>query len=167
METEMIRNALIKECSEQARSTLYTSTSFFIWLRTLKRIRGILWTVAAICSIATTSFILLGLLAECKTALAGISLIGAMLAGIIKAVKLDETITAYEQSAARLKNVEGALRRSAEVWSHKNSLDFEAEARSALKELDDARLPSLTPPEWCFRCARRKIRSGHYDSNSE
>lgn len=29
--------------------------------------------------------------------------------------------------------------------------------------MDAARLQGVTPPEWCFRSARKKIQSGHYD----
>lgn len=160
---ESARAALVEECSQQARNTLYTSTSFFIWLRVLKRIRGFLWILAALCSIAAASSILLELLAEYRVIIAGITLLGVILPGILKAVKLDDTITAYEKSAARLKNVEGELRRSANVWSHKSFHEFETEARAALSELDEARMPSLTPPEWCFQKAQKKVQSGDYD----
>lgn len=160
---ENARKALVQECAQQARNTLYTSTSFFIWLRVLKRVRGFLWILAALCSIAAASSILLELISEHRVIIAGITLLGVLLPGIIKAVKLDDTITAYEKSAARLKNAEGALRRSANIWSHKSFSDFEAEARAALQELDDARMPSLTPPEWCFKKAQNKVQSGDYD----
>ena len=94
---------------------------------------------------------------------AGLALLGVILPGVIKAVRLDETISAYEAAAAHYKVVEGELRRAAVIWSNKPSVEFEQEARNALTSLDNARASSMTPPEWCFRAAQKKVKSGDYD----
>jgi hypothetical protein len=31
--------------------------------------------------------------------------------------------------------------------------------------MNEARKPSLTPPEWCFRWAQKKIKRGDYDND--
>lgn len=98
-----------------------------------------------------------------EVVVAGLALLGVILPGVIKALGLDETITAYEKTAAAFKNVEGSLRRAAEVWSHKPYTEFEQEASKALADLEAAQEPSLTPPEWCFRAAQTKVKSGDYD----
>lgn len=70
---------------------------------------------------------------------------------------------AYAAKAGAFKNAEGALRRAANVWSNKPYEEFEKDARQALAQLDEARKGSLTPPEWCFKAAQRKVKSGDYD----
>ncbi|MDV7143519.1 hypothetical protein R3X27_12595 [Tropicimonas sp. TH_r6] len=154
--------ALCSECAQQSRNAVYTSTTFFIWLRWLKRIRGSIWIAAVISSTAAASAAI-SKQSGVEVIVAGLALLGVILPGVIKALKLDETIKAYEESAAAFKRVEGRLRRAAEVWSHKPFADFEVEARTALTDLETAQIPSLTPPEWCFRAAQRKVRSGDYD----
>ena len=154
--------ALVQECREQSRNALYTSTSFFIWLRWLKFIRAVFWTAAAVAGAAAASTVL-SQNENLELLIAALALLGVILPGVVKAVKLDETIDAYTDAAANLKNGEGELRRTAEVWSHNSWDKFEKEARSALASLDGARKLALTPPEWCFKSAQVKVRSGDYD----
>lgn len=154
--------ALKRECAEQSRNALYTSTTFYIWLRWLRRFRAAIWIAAVAASGAAASTALskyLGL----EVLVAGLALLGVILPGVIKALKIDDTISAYEDVVARYKIVEGALRRAANIWSHKPFAEFEVDARRALSDLDDARRTSLTPPEWCFRSAHKKVKSGDYD----
>ncbi len=154
--------ALIKECREQSRNALYTSTSFFIWLRCLKIIRAALWIIAAACGAVAASTVL-SRYENLELLIAGLALLGVILPGVMKAVKLDETIDAYNDAAPNFKNVQGVLRRAADIWSHKPWNEFEKEAREALATLDRARECALTPPEWCFKAAQRKVQSGDYD----
>ena len=154
--------ALVKECREQSRNTLYTLTSFFIWLRWLKIIRAALWIIATAAGAAAASTVL-SRHENRELLIAGLALLGVILPGVMKAVKLDETIEAYTDAAAKFKNLEGALRRAADIWSHKPWNEFEKEAREALAALDRARECALTPPEWCFKAAQRKVQSGDYD----
>ena len=158
--------ALILECTELSRNTLYTSTSFYIWLRWLKTFRASLWVLAVICASAAASTAISekeGL----EVVVAVLALLGVILPGAIKALKLDDTILEYETTAAKFKKAESDLRRAAKVWSHKEYDDFESEARLAFADLDKARERSLTPPEWCFRSAQKKVQSGDYDSDEE
>jgi hypothetical protein len=53
------------------------------------------------------------------------------------------------------------------VWSNKAQTDFEDEARKLFKAMNDARKPSLTPPDLFFKLAQRKIRAGHYNYDSD
>ncbi len=159
---DLLRTALKKECQEQSNNTVYTSTSFYIWLRWLRIGRGLLWIVAVAASAIAASSILTDNEVP-PLAIAALTLVGVLIPGIIKALNLDETIDAYSRQAGLFKNVEGALRRAAEVWSNKQFSDFEAEARAALTQLDDARRDSLTPPEWCFKRAQKKVQTGDYD----
>lgn len=159
-------SALVRECTEQSRNTLYTSTTFFIWLRWLKALRAILWVLAVVCASAAASTAI----AEKEglaVVVAGLALLGVILPAAIKALKLDDAILAYEDSAAKFKIAESDLRRVANVWSHKAYNEFESEARRAFDNLEIAWESSLTPPEWCFRLAQKKIQSGDYDPDKE
>lgn len=157
-----VHAALKRECLEQAGNTVYTFTTFYTWLRTLKWIRAALWLAGAASSVAAASTVLSGR-PELDLVVAGLALLGAVLPAVIKAVKLDETIGAYERAAARFRSAEAHLRRAGNVWSLKPLADFEKEARAALVELDEARQLSLTPPEWCFNRAKKKVQAGDYD----
>ena len=161
-----LSEALKRECLEQSRNALYTSTTFYIWLRQLKFLRAAIW-VAAVASSGGAASTVLSNRPGLELLVAGLALLGVILPGVIKAVKLDETISAYEHAAARYKVVEGALRRAATVWFHKPSVEFEADAREALADLDSARATSLTPPEWCFRAAQRKVKAGDYEPDED
>lgn len=158
--------ALVRECREQSRNTLYTSTSFFIWLRVLKAARAALWVLAAASGAAAASTVLTHR-ENMELVIAGLALLAVILPGATKALKLDEGIEAYAAKVGALKNAEGALRRAANVWSHKPFKEFEREARAALAQLDEARNGSLTPPEWCFKAAQRKVKGGDYDPDPE
>ncbi len=38
-------------------------------------------------------------------------------------------------------------------------------SRSIVKAMNEAPKPSLTPPEWCFRQAQKKVQRGDYDKD--
>lgn len=158
--------ALIAECEREEESCLYTSTSFYIWLRTLKMIRAGLWMLGAIGSIASANGILRSQQGY-PIILASLAIAGALMPGIIKGVQLDTTIRDYAGAAAVFKNLQGEFRRLARVWSNKPFPEFEAEARRAMKAMNDAQKPSLTPPEWCFRWAQAKIKRGDYERDEK
>ena len=163
-ELTTIGTALIAECEREEENCLYTSTSFYIWLRILKATRAGLWTLGAIGSIVSANSILRGW-QDYQVVIAAFALAGVIMPGLIKAVQLDAAIKDYAAAAASFKNLQGEFRRAAKVWSSKPFADFEAEARKIIKSMNDARKPSLTPPEWCFRLAQKKIKRGDYDKD--
>lgn len=160
------RAALIAECEREEENCLYTSTSFFIWLRALKIVRATLWAGGAIGSIVSASSILSGDQAH-PILMAGLALAGVLMPGLIKAVRLDSAIKGYAMAAAAFKNLQGEFGRAARVWSNKPFPEFEAEVRKAIKAINEARKPSLTPPEWCFRRAQKKIEKGDYQKGED
>lgn len=161
----IMKDAIIAECAKEEENALYTSTNFFIWLRILKGLRGALWVGGAVGSIFAASHILRGV-EEGKIIMAAFALAGVLLPGIGKALKIDAVICDYTEAAAKFKNLQGEFRRARLVWSHRPLADFEDEVRKLFKAMNDARKPSLTPPEWCFRLAQRKIKAGHYDHDA-
>jgi hypothetical protein len=155
------RDALIAECRDEEESCLYTSTTFLIWLRWLKTARSLLWAGGAIGSLLAASQILKGS-DEHRLLVAAAALAGVLLPGLVKALRLDAAIRGYTRAAGQFKNLQGEFRRLAAVWSRKELPEFEQQARRAFVAMNEARKPSLTPPEICFRLARRKIKKGHY-----
>lgn len=153
--------ALIAECEREEESCLYTSTSFFIWLRALKTVRAVLWVLGAVGSIVSAKSILGGA-QEYPILMAGLALAGILMPALIKVVRLDTAIKDYAAAAASFKNLEGEFRRAARVWSNKPFAEFESDTRKIFRAMNEARKPSLTPPEWAFRCAQRKIKRGDY-----
>lgn len=163
-ELTIIQTALIAECEREEENCLYTSTSFYIWLRMLKATRAGLWTLGAIGSIVSANSILRGR-HDYQVVMAALALAGVLMPGLIKAVQLDAAIKDYAAAAASFKNLQGEFRRAARVWSSKPFGEFEVEARKIIKTMNEARKPSLTPPEWCFRLAQNKIKRGDYDED--
>lgn len=158
------RTALIAECEREEENCLYTSTTFFMWLRMLKFIRACLWALGAIGSIASASSILNNSQIN-PLLIAGLALAGVLMPGLVKALQFDAAIKDYAAAAASFKNLQGEFRRAARVWSNKPFVEFEADARRAIKAMNEARKPSLTPPEWCFRLAQKKVKRGDYDKD--
>ena len=158
------RAALIEECEREQENCLYTSASFYIWLRTLKIARASLWALGVIGSIVAASSILGGMQSY-PIIVASLALAGVLMPGLVKALRLDAAIEDYAAAAASFKNLQGEFRRAARVWSHKPFAEFEVDARKTIKTMNEARKPSLTPPEWCFRQAQKKVKRGDYDKD--
>jgi hypothetical protein len=158
--------ALIAECAREEENALYTSTNFFIWLRFLKGLRGALWVGAGLCSVIAASQLVRGS-PDLKVWAAAAALAAAALPGIGRALQIDAMIRDYASAAGVMKNLQGEFRRARLVWSNEPWPEFKAEARKLLKAMNDARKPSLTPPEWCFRLARRKVRASHYKHDAD
>lgn len=161
------RAALVRECEREEENCLYTSTSFFIWVRCLRYMRGVLWIGAVAASAVAASHILRGD-PSYRILMAAAALGAVILPGIGRALHIDAAIRDYAAAAAAFKNLQSEFRRASQVWSLKSYPEFESEARKLFRLMNEARKPSLTPPELCFRLARWKVRRGHYehDENS-
>src|SRR5665213_3386301 len=103
------RDALIAECREEEQNCLYTSTTFFIWLRWLKSARALLWMGGAIGSLIAASHILKGD-EQYKIITASAALAGVLLPGLVKALRLDSAIRDYTKAAAGFKTLQGEFR---------------------------------------------------------
>jgi hypothetical protein len=157
---------LIDECRNEQENCLYTSTTFFIWLKFLRFFRALIWCVAAISSAFAASSILRGDEAM-RIWTAATAILGVALPGMIKALSLDLHIANYSKAAASFKILQGEFRRAANVWSLKPINEFEVEARKLFKSINEARKTPLTPPDFCFWLAQKKIERGHYENVSE
>lgn len=153
--------ALIIECKREEENCLYTSTTFFIWLKCLRAIRLVLWVSAIIASGFAASQLVRADPAFRLWAAAA-ALAATVLPGIGRVMKIDAAIDDYSKAATALKTLQGEFRRAANVWSQKAYQEFEQETRKLIKELNGVHKLALTPPEICFSIAKRKIEKGHY-----
>ena len=160
------RAALVRECEREEENCLYTSTSFFIWVRCLRYMRGVLWIGAVAASAVAASHILRGD-PSYRILMAAAALGAVILPGIGRALRIDAAIRDYAAAAAAFKNLQSEFRRAAQVWSLKPYPEFESEAHKLFLLMNEARKPSLTPPELCFRLARWKVRRGHYEYDED
>lgn len=151
--------ALIQECRRQEETCRYTAATFTIWLRLLR------W-IQTFCFVAPVVF---GALATWKILVDGTPWVAAvftLLATVIppayKASRLDEKIAQYAKLTGEFTNLRDRFRQMATVGSTHSFEEFEASASPFLNRLEKAREIALTPPEWCFKLARLKIKSGDY-----
>ena len=151
--------ALTDECQRQSESCAYTATTFIIRLRFLRRVR-------MVCIVAPIVFGTLAtwqVLADSPLWAAVFTLLTTVIPPSYRATKYDKEIEDYTQLAGEMTNLRDRFRQAATVSSHKPFPEFEAEAKPFLDRLEKARSRALTPPEWCFKLARRKHKAGHYD----
>jgi hypothetical protein len=154
-------DALVAACKERAQNTcLYTSTTFFIWLRLLRTARNVLAALSVILGAIAAWKVLKQ---EYELVMAVCALLAAIIPPLQRALGLDAAIERYTKLGAEFKNLEGRFLLAAQVTSLKPFSEFEAEVLQLLKRLDDARLASATPPQFCFWLARHQIKKGHYN----
>ena len=158
--------ALIAECTREEENALWTSTIFFIWLRFLRTARALLWTGAGVCSVLAASQLVQGD-PSLKIWAAGAALAAVALPGIGRALQIDAIIRDYANAAGVFKNLQGEFRRARLVWSNDTWPEFKATTLKLIKAMNDARKPSMTPPEWCRRIAAWKIKAGHYAHDAD
>lgn len=153
--------ALKKQCAEQRERCLYSSTTLLVWLRVLRKVRIALVVLPIVFGAVAGWDLLSG-----DSAYATLTAILALMAGLVPAVyaalKLDEHLPTAARLAGEYKNLEILFADLERVGPLKPFTDFEAEYKSARERLEAANGESYTAPEWCFRVAQKKIKSGHY-----
>lgn len=156
-------DALIKECRDLSRNALYTSTALFIWLRYLRWVRVAFLAVPLVLgSLASWKLLTDVDAVGVRFGLAVAAFVAGVLPSIFSALKLDDHLKHCSRLAAEFKNLQDRFRQAADVYGTKPLVEFEAEFRKLMKRLEAARRPSYTAPEWIFRKAQKKVRSGDY-----
>lgn len=155
--------ALAQECRRLEESCLYTSTSFFLWLRSRRRLKTAFIVAPLLLGSAASWKLLTEVdLQSVRTLTSIFAFAAGVLPGIYSALKFDDQLQAAARAAAQFKNLQDRFRRLADVGSLKPFPQFEREVNAAVARLERARSGSLTPPEWFFTEARKKIKSGDY-----
>jgi hypothetical protein len=154
---------LAQECKRYSESCLYTSTSLFGWLKFLRIVRGLFVIVPLVLGSLAGGKLLIGLPPQANTtAIALFSFVAGVLPSIYAALKYDENLETCKKAAAEFKNLQDRFRLAALVSSKKAFTEFEADVAPLIDRYEKARQDSLTPPEWIFRRAQRKVQSGDY-----
>lgn len=152
-----------KEVGRLHESALYMSTMLYIWLRFLRVARIVGITIGVLAGgFASWSILERSDDAAMRTVSATCALVAGLVPSLMAAWRLDDSLEACSRSASLWKNAEIRLRQMSLIDAGASEdrlhavLKQESDALAALRE------ESLTPPEWCFRVARRKIKAGDY-----
>ncbi len=154
---------LAKECMRRSESCLYTSTSLFSWLRFLRWMKILFAGVPLICgSIAGWHILVNSQSPKVQYLIAICSFLAGLMPSIYLALKLDDHLDDCKRLAGEFKNLQDAYRQVALVSRHKPFDAFEAETKKLNERLENARKESVTPPEFFFKRAQKKVKSGDY-----
>ena len=156
--------ALIDECLDQSKNCTYTSTTFFIWLRWLRIIRLVFLVVPLLFgSLASWTLLTNADANAVRVLVAVFAFVAGLVPSIYSVLKFDDGLTRCTTLAAEFKNLQDRFRVCARVSSLKPYEEFEAEFRALVERLENARRPSYTAPEWCFKAAQNKVQAGDYE----
>jgi len=155
---------LVLECQRQSETCLYTSTSFFIWLRWLRYIRvAFIAAPLVLGSLAGWKVLASSDIPSVRVLVAVCALLAGLLPSIYAALKYDDGLAHCKLLTAEFKNLRDRFRQAALVSSLGPFDEFQRDFEKLMERLEAARAHSYTAPEWCFRRAQKKIQSGHYD----
>jgi len=159
---------LIQECKRQSESCLYTSTALFIWLRILRYIKVVFIVLPLVCGSLAGGKILLATGGDNHKAFVAIfAFVAGLLPSIYAALKYDDRLRDCAVLASEFKNLQDRFRQAALVIAEKPFPEFEAEFEKLMERLEVARKPSFTAPEWCFKCAQKKVKKGDYHFDTD
>lgn len=153
---------IIIECEREEENCLYTSTTFYMWLSSLKRVRkGFISIPILLGGIASMEILTVSENNLIKYIIAVATLFAGVLPSIFSALKIETDIKNLDQLAGKYKVLQGRFRRLRTI----NFLDehFEEEFNKTIQELEKLKLDSPAAPERFFAKASKKIDKGHYD----
>jgi hypothetical protein len=159
-------NTIKKECEREEENCLYTSTTFYLWLSYLRKVKTVFLTVplllGGIASVEILSESENGLI---KYLIALAAFIAGVLPSIFSALKIEAKIEVLDKSASKYKIFQGRFRRIRTISIHNSS--FEEEFNSAISELEELKSISLTAPERYFVKSQKKIKKGDYNFSAD
>ena len=156
---------LIDECKRQEESCLYTSTALFEWLKHL-RCWKLFFVVAPIVLAAVAAA-----LPNLSSGLGWLAAICALIAGIAtavyKALHLDVSLDLISKTANQFKILQDRFRQARTVSALGAFDEFNKEFQARKQQMDTLRSASLPPPEFFFKKAQTKVKSGDYDFTAD
>jgi hypothetical protein len=158
--------AITKECKRLEESCLYTAASLFSWEREARALR-IVFIVAPIIlgGIATIRPLLREASYDWLTALFALG--AGLFPAIFKALDWDVSVKLVGDSANRFKNLENRFRQLSAFSEASTYEDAKSSFDELYERLEDARASNPTPPERHFKKASKKIKKGHFQSDSQ
>lgn len=155
------KSELIRECARQAESCLYTSTSMYLWLKSIR-----FWSrFMIVASILIGGFAGLAVLRESfpPWVAAVLTLIAGFFPAIYESLKIKGHTDEIARAAAQFKILQDRFRQAANIIATRELSDLEDEFSKLMERMDAARAGSLTPPQRFFEAARKRIEGGDYD----
>jgi hypothetical protein len=161
--TEEKRKKIQDECLRESESCLYTSTTLFIWLRIL-RIAKIFFIVAPLVlgGLGAWELLTAANIASVKIFASSCSFLAGLLPAIYTALKFDDSLDSVVRYASIFKNLQDEFRQAALIYSEDAVPSFQEHFERLMMKLNDARSSSITPPEWVFKLAQKKVKGGDY-----
>lgn len=155
---------LIDECKRQEESCLYTSTTLFEWLKSMRRYR-VLFVVLPIVlgGVATWPLFTQQPGYEWLTGIC--AFLAGLAPAIYKALNLDVSLDVIAKHAHQYKILQDRFRQAWRITALGAGESFGKEFCNLMERMDAARSSSLTAPERFFQRARAKIQASHYNFN--
>jgi len=162
MTNQELSDALRAQCAEQSERCQYTSTSLFIWLRWLRKIRVAFVVIPIVFGGVAGWDLLKGQGGLLSVFTASMALLAGVIPAVYSALKLDEHLPTASRLAGEYKNLEILFRDLQKTGPCLPVEDFDTEYRNARGRLEKVNAEAYTAPEFCFRAAKKKIDAGHY-----
>lgn len=153
---------LIQECRRMEESCLYTSTTLFEWLKSLRRWK-VFFVVIPILLGGVATWPLLAKQESYKWVTGICALLAGMAPAIYKALDFDVNLSGIAQHAQVAKGLQDGFRQAWRVTALGSFEEFKKEFDDLMSRKDAARTTSLVAPERFFLKARKKIEAGHYN----
>ncbi|MBK9160390.1 MAG: hypothetical protein IPM27_02295 [Nitrosomonadales bacterium] len=153
---------LIAECKRQEESCLYTSTTLFEWLKSMRWWR-VIFVVLPIIMGGIATWPLLSNQNDFQWVTAVCALLAGLMPAVYKALDFDVNLGTLAKDAHQFKVLQDRFRQAWCVTALDGFDSFKAEFDSLMARMDAIRISSLTPPERFFKKAQKKISSGDYD----
>jgi hypothetical protein len=157
---EQRRAAIIAECRRQEESCLYTSTTLYIWLRRVRLHKQIFVGAPIIIGGGAGIALLKAALPDWIMAL--MAFFASLFPALADGLKIETSVDEITRLAADFKALQDRFRRAATITALTDVNTAEQTLAELMDRMDVARSTSITPPEWAFEEARRKIDAGHY-----
>lgn len=152
---------LIAECKRQEESCLYTSTTLFEWLKSLRWWRAV-FVVLPIILGGIAAWPMLANQADWQWLTGICALLAGIMPAVYKALDFDVNLTTLAKHASEFKSLQDRFRQAWQVTALGGFEPFKEEFDALMLRIDAARSNSLTAPERFFKKAQEKIKSGHY-----
>ena len=153
---------IVAECRRQEESCLYTSTTLFEWLKSLRRWR-VVFVIVPIILGGLATWPLLAKQPGWEWVTGICALLAGLTPAVYKALQWDVSLDAVAKSAHAFKTLQDRFRQASRVSALGEFEEFKKIFDALMERMDAARAGSLAAPERFFKKAQQKISGGHYD----
>lgn len=153
---------LIAECKRQEESCLYTSTTLFEWLKSMRWWR-VAFVVVPIIFGGLATWPLISKQIDLQWFTGVCALLAGLMPAVYKALNFDVSLSTLAKDAHQFKVLQDRFRQAWRVTALDDFDPFKAEFVVLMERMDAVRTSSLTPPERFFKKAQKKVSSGDYD----